>query len=65
MIGKKLAALSANIIMTDVIGFGYAAFVAVGGLVGFMKAGKYYINYYNKLESSKLCLVPYLPTISC
>ena len=61
MIGKKLAALSANIIMTDVIGFGYAAFVAVGGLVGFMKAGKY---YYNRLESSKL-LVPYLPTISC
>ncbi|XP_071807603.1 transmembrane protein 14C-like [Asterias amurensis] len=25
--------------MTDVIGFGYAAFVAVGGLVGYMKAG--------------------------
>lgn len=25
--------------MTDVIGYGYAAFVAVGGIIGFVKAG--------------------------
>ena len=30
--------------MTDILGFGYAAVVAIGGIIGYVKAGKWGVS---------------------
>lgn len=31
--------------MTDILGFGYAALIAIGGAMGYLKAGNVYFHF--------------------